>query len=186
MINWRSRYLAHGIDGLHDEHRSGRPWTLERYKLITTTLTLPPRKYVVKQWSSRLLADHLGITRGAVSKAWSEYGDQPWRAETFKFSTDPELAGKVTGIVGVHMNPPYSLHRAMSSPGSASPPGCAVPLTAQLVTPNSQAQWLRRLVAAVQHHTLMNYGQDPHSTPGTPLSANSIALPVDCCDWVVL
>ncbi|WP_405182452.1 IS630 family transposase [Nocardia sp. NBC_01377] len=106
VINWRSRYQTHGIDGLHDEHRSGRPRTLDRDKLITTTLTPPPRKYGVTHWSSRLLADHLGIAHGTVSKVWSEYGVQPWRAETFKFSTDPELAGKVTDIVGLYMNPP--------------------------------------------------------------------------------
>ncbi|MFC4126998.1 helix-turn-helix domain-containing protein [Nocardia rhizosphaerae] len=106
VINWRSRYLAHGIEGLHDEHRSGRPRTLDRDKLITTTLTPPPRKYGVTHWSSRLLADHLGIAHGTVSKVWSEYGVQPWRAETLKFSTDPELAGKVTDIVGLYMNPP--------------------------------------------------------------------------------
>lgn len=39
-------------------------------------------------------------------KVLSWYGVQPWRAETFKFSTDPELAGKVTDIVGLYMNPP--------------------------------------------------------------------------------
>ncbi|MFC9871710.1 helix-turn-helix domain-containing protein [Nocardia salmonicida] len=74
MINWRSRYQTHGIDGLHDEHRSGRPRTLDRDKLITTTLTPAPRKYGVTPWSSRLLADHLGIALGTVSKVWSEYG----------------------------------------------------------------------------------------------------------------
>lgn len=98
VINWRSRYLANGLDGLHDEHRSGRPRTLDRDKLITTTLTSPPRRYGVTHWSSRLLADHLGIAHGTVSKVWSEYGVQPWRSQTFKFSTDPELAGKVTDI----------------------------------------------------------------------------------------
>jgi len=31
---------------------------------------------------------------------------QPWRAETFKFSTDPELIAKVTDVVGLYLNPP--------------------------------------------------------------------------------
>jgi hypothetical protein len=35
------------------------------------------------------LADNLGISYSAVAKAWREYGVQPWRAETFKFSTNP-------------------------------------------------------------------------------------------------
>jgi phenylpyruvate tautomerase PptA (4-oxalocrotonate tautomerase family) len=31
---------------------------------------------------------------------------QPWRVETFKFSTDPELVAKVTDVVGLYLNPP--------------------------------------------------------------------------------
>nr|WP_232840280.1 IS630 family transposase [Nocardia aurea] len=106
VINWRARYQVAGVDGLRDEERSGRPRTLDRDKLITTTLTPPPKKYGVTHWSSRLLAGHLGIAHGTVSKVWREYGLQPWRAESFKFSTDPELAGKVTDIVGLYLNPP--------------------------------------------------------------------------------
>ncbi|MQY18989.1 hypothetical protein NRB20_20730 [Nocardia sp. RB20] len=60
-------------------------------------------------WSSRLLADHLGIAHGTVAKVWSEYGVQPWRSERFKFSADPELAGKVTDIVGLYLNSSRSI-----------------------------------------------------------------------------
>jgi hypothetical protein len=31
---------------------------------------------------------------------------QPWRAETFKFSTDPELVAKVIDVVGLYLAPP--------------------------------------------------------------------------------
>jgi hypothetical protein len=31
---------------------------------------------------------------------------QPWRWETFKFSTDPELEAKVRDVVGLYLNPP--------------------------------------------------------------------------------
>jgi hypothetical protein len=33
---------------------------------------------------------------------------QPWRVETFKFATDPELVGKVTDVVGLYMAPPQN------------------------------------------------------------------------------
>jgi hypothetical protein len=33
-------------------------------------------------------------------------GLQPWRVETFKFSTDPELEAKVRDVVGLYLNPP--------------------------------------------------------------------------------
>jgi hypothetical protein len=53
-----------------------------------------------------LLAAHLGTSNGTVAKAWREVGVQPWRSETFKFSTDPELVAKVTDIVGLYLAPP--------------------------------------------------------------------------------
>jgi transposase len=31
---------------------------------------------------------------------------RPWRAETFKFSTDPQLAAKVHDVVGLYLHPP--------------------------------------------------------------------------------
>jgi transposase len=69
-------------------------------------LAPPPKKYAVTHWSSRLLGRHLGIGNRTVATAWREYGVQPWRVETFKFSTDPELVAKVTDVVGLYLAPP--------------------------------------------------------------------------------
>ena len=106
VINWRARYESGGVEGLFDEDRPGRPRTLDREQLISVTLAPPPRKYGVTHWSSRLLARHLGIGYGTVARVWRDHGIQPWRAETFKFSTDPELIAKVTDIVGLYLDPP--------------------------------------------------------------------------------
>ena len=57
-------------------------------------------------WSSRLLGKHLGIGDATVARAWRAYRVQPWRRETFKFSTDPELEAKVRDVVGLYLNPP--------------------------------------------------------------------------------
>ena len=57
-------------------------------------------------WSTRLLAKRLGLHHATVAAAWKSYGVRPWKAETFKFSTDPELEAKVVDIVGPYLNPP--------------------------------------------------------------------------------
>ena len=106
VIGWRDRYAAHGLAGLDDEPRSGRPRTIDHRRIVTATLTPPPRRLGVTHWSTRLLARHLGISDATVAKAWREYRVQPWRAESFRFSTDPELVGKVTDVVGLYLNPP--------------------------------------------------------------------------------
>ena len=106
VIGWRDRYGSKGIGGLMDEPRSGRPRSIDHAAIITATLKPPPKRLGVTHWSTRLLARHLGISDATVAKAWRDYRVQPWRAESFRFSTDPELVGKVTDVVGLYLNPP--------------------------------------------------------------------------------
>lgn len=106
VLKWRSRYLRGGLAGLGDQPRSGRPRQVDRVKVIAATLKPPPKKYGVTHWSSRLLAAHLGIGNATVARVWRESGVQPWRAESFRFSTDPELVGKVTDVVALYLAPP--------------------------------------------------------------------------------
>ena len=106
VISWRARYERGGIAGLSDEARPGRPRTVDHRKIVAATLRPPPRTLGVTHWSSRLLARHLKIGDATVARAWREYGVAPWRCETFKFSTDPELVAKVTDVVGLYLAPP--------------------------------------------------------------------------------
>jgi transposase len=106
VIDWRNRYAADGLAGLEDDPRSGRPRTIDHAGIVAVTLAPPPKKYGVTHWSSRLLGRHLGISNGTIATAWREYGVQPWRVETFKFSTDPELVAKVTDVIGLYLAPP--------------------------------------------------------------------------------
>ena len=64
---WRSRYEQAGIAGLVDEHRSGRPRSVDHAKVVAATLAPPPKKYGVTHWSSRLLGNHLGIDNTTVA-----------------------------------------------------------------------------------------------------------------------
>jgi len=106
VIGWRDRYQAKGIAGLADEDRSGRPRTIDRRKVVAATLKPPPKKYGVTHWSTRLLAAHLGVSDNAVARIWREHDIQPWRAESFRFSTDPDLEAKVVDVVGLYLDPP--------------------------------------------------------------------------------
>jgi len=103
---WRARYAERGIDGLADEQRPGRPKMIDEAKIIAATLTPPPKSLGVTHWSSRLLAPRLGVDHSTVAGVWKKYGVKPWKAETFKFSTDPELVAKVTDVIGLYLAPP--------------------------------------------------------------------------------
>jgi transposase len=106
VIAWRQRYQRSGIGGLADAERPGRPREIDHAAIVSATLKPPPKKLGVTHWSSRLLAAQLGIGNATVARAWRDYGVQPWRAVTFKFSTDPELVAKVTDVVGLYLAPP--------------------------------------------------------------------------------
>jgi transposase len=106
VIGWRQRYERSGLRGLEDQPRPGRPRRIDHDRIITATLRPPPKSLGVTHWSSRLLAAKLKIANTTVARAWRDYGVQPWRAQTFKFSTDPELVAKVTDVVGLYLAPP--------------------------------------------------------------------------------
>jgi transposase len=111
VIEWRNRYLASGVAGLEDRDRSGRPREADHAATVTATLTPPPppKKLAVTHWSTRLLAGELGVSHKTIQRAWRAYGIKPWKADldpgSFRFSTDPELVGKVTDICGLYESP---------------------------------------------------------------------------------
>src|SRR6266516_61566 len=107
VIAWKKRYAADGIGGLADRPKPGRPAQVDEVAVVLASLEPPPTKLRVTHWSSRLLADHLGgISNVWVARIWRKWGLQPWRRETFKFSTDPQLEAKVRDVVGLYLNPP--------------------------------------------------------------------------------
>jgi transposase len=106
VIGWKRRYAAEGLAGLDDRPKPGRPRWVDDAEIVVRTLEPPPERLGVTHWSSRLLAAELSCSNVKVAKVWREWGLQPWRSETFKFSTDPELEAKLRDVVGLYLNPP--------------------------------------------------------------------------------
>jgi transposase len=109
VVRWRGRYARHGLDGLEDQPRSGRPRTIEDARLaeiVAVTLAGPPADLGITHWSTRTLATHLKVSRMTVARVWADHDLAPHRLETFKFSADPQLLAKVTDICGLYLEPP--------------------------------------------------------------------------------
>jgi len=109
VVAWRRRYAERGLVGLAERPRAGRPPTIsdaQRHDILWRTLTPPPDELGITHWSSRLLARQVGVHHATVARLWAEYGIQPWRLGTFKFSTDPQLEAKVRDVVGLYLDPP--------------------------------------------------------------------------------
>ena len=104
---WRNRFVAGGVDGLHDEPRPGAPRSItdaDVERVIVTTLEQQPRD--ATHWSTRSLADKVGMSQSAVSRIWRAFGLRPHLIEDFKLSPDPLFIDKVRDIVGLYLNPP--------------------------------------------------------------------------------
>jgi transposase len=104
---WRNRFVEFRCDGLLDEPRPGRPRVVgdEQIKdLITATLESSPRN--ATHWSTRSMAEHLGLSQSMVSRVWRAFGLAPHKQDSWKLSKDPLFVEKVRDIVGLYLNPP--------------------------------------------------------------------------------
>ena len=94
-------------DGLLDEPRPGRPRVVgdEQIKeLITATLETTPAD--ATHWSTRSMAEHLGLSQSMVSRVWRAFGLAPHKQDSWKLSKDPLFVEKVRDVVGLYLDPP--------------------------------------------------------------------------------
>ena len=104
---WRRRLLEGGVEGLHDELRSGRPRTYSDERvagLINRALREKPRN--ANAWSVRRMAAAEGVSKSTVQRWFTLFGVKPHRSKTFKLSSDPFFVEKVRGAAGLCLNPP--------------------------------------------------------------------------------
>ena len=105
---WRSRFAEEGVDGLlKDLPRGGRKPTVRSKvegRIIRVTTQEKPEN--ATHWSTRTLAEELGVTQSMVHRVWAANGLKPHLVKTFKISNDPHFEEKLRDVVGLYLNPP--------------------------------------------------------------------------------
>src|SRR5437879_7245679 len=105
---WRTRFAQEGLESLWEVAPGrGRKPTYGNDKIqeiIDTTLQTKPKG--MTQWSCRLLAAQLGVSKSTVNTVWRSHNLKPHRVKTFKLSRDPRFLEKLTDVVGLYLNPP--------------------------------------------------------------------------------
>jgi transposase len=105
---WRRRFLSGGIDALRqDAPRSGRaPTVTPEVQSRILQVTLHTKPVAATHWSTRTLAEHMGVGATTIRRVWQHNGIKPHLQRGFKLSRDPRFEDKLLDVVGLYLNPP--------------------------------------------------------------------------------
>ena len=107
ISRWKGRFEAERLAGLYSHHPGRavekRTPALEARILEWTRRAAPDGS---THWSSRKLAQHLGISHMMVARVWQRAGVKPHRIERYMASDDPDFETKAADIIVLYVKPP--------------------------------------------------------------------------------
>jgi len=105
---WRLRFAEQGIGGIRkDQPRGGRkPTAREAVESAIIKKTTQEKPDNATHWSTRTLAEELGVTQSMVHRVWKANGLKPHLVRTFKISNDSRFEEKLRDVVGLYLSPP--------------------------------------------------------------------------------
>jgi transposase len=107
VSNWKNRFQADRLAGLYSRHRGRITKTLTpalEAKILSWTRRKPTDGST--HWSTRKLAQKLGVSHMMVARVWARAGIQPHRLRRYMASNDPDFEAKAADIIGLYVHPP--------------------------------------------------------------------------------
>jgi len=105
VARWRERYLESGLQGIErDLPRGAPPVKVDVERLVQLTTQSTPE--AATHWSTRKMAQVLGVASSTVMRHWHAHGIKPHLVRGFKVSRDPNFAQKLDDIVALYVSPP--------------------------------------------------------------------------------
>jgi transposase len=107
ISRWKTRFENERLAGLYARHR-GRAPAEDAAKLEARVLawTQKAPSDGSTHWSTRKLAELLGISHMRVARIWAKHGLKPHRLERYMASDDPDFETKAAEVIGLYLNPP--------------------------------------------------------------------------------
>jgi len=108
IAKWRRRFSEHGLEGLRDAPRPGRPVEVgEEIRNRVVHLACHRREGGAQLYSQHEIADRCGISQSWVSEILRQNELKPHKTEYWcGKSPDPEFESKMIEIVGLYLDPP--------------------------------------------------------------------------------
>lgn len=105
---WSKRFQAERLAGLFSRHAG------QEAKKLTPALEARILEWTIKRkpadgsthWSTRKLAEQLGVSHMMVSRVWGKHALKPQRLDSYMTSDDPDFERKAADIIGLYLNPP--------------------------------------------------------------------------------
>ncbi len=106
--SWRARFETHGLVKFgRVEAGRGRKATIPQQVIDEIVdLTQHSKPDGQTHWSTRTMADRVGVSKDTVQRVWSARGLKPHLVTTFKLSNDPRFEEKLIDVVGLYHDPP--------------------------------------------------------------------------------
>jgi transposase len=105
VSRWRYRYAQLRLAGIERDLPRGAPAkTVDVARLVELTTQSKPE--AATHWSTRTMAEQLGVSAASVSRHWRAHGLKPHLVRGFKVSRDPKFVEKLEDIVGLYLSPP--------------------------------------------------------------------------------
>ncbi len=109
---WRNRYAEIGFAGIEKDlprgANHGGKDSIDQAKLRSRIIkkTTQEKPKDGTHWTTRGLAEVMGINHSFVNRVWREVGLKPHLTAQFKVSNDPKFEEKLRDVVGLYLSPP--------------------------------------------------------------------------------
>ena len=104
---WSKRFIAERLAGLFSRHAGQEPSTLTpelEASILEWTIKRKPR--AATHWSTRKLAEQLGVSHMMVARVWRKHSLKPQRLDGYMTSDDPDFEKKAADIIALYLHPP--------------------------------------------------------------------------------
>lgn len=179
---WRSRFLAEGLNGLHERPRPGRPSAVNEdaiAQVLLRLLTPPPSNR--REWSTRSMASETGLSQKTVNRLWRTYQLQAPAGQP-QLRPDGHSAlpsSEVRDVVGLFLDPPTRVLAVIADDR-------ATPLRRRKTTSptpapptNARRNEARNLLAVANAFALVRNQANAHDLPGPGTSLRALLQDLD-------